>query len=80
MSLVYAGKEFVPDVPQEPRLERWRGIAFVYEGPGWVPGVPARDLTVEEAEELGWERVRGLVSMHTGQKMYLELPVNTTTD
>jgi hypothetical protein len=35
--------------------------------------VPARDLTEEEAEAIGYERVRALVSPHTGEEMYREI-------
>jgi len=46
-------------------------IRLRYVGPGWVPGVPARDLTVEEVEVYGGEAfLLGIESVHTGQPIY----------
>jgi hypothetical protein len=48
-------------------------IAFQYIGPGWSPGIPARDLTRSEAEEHGVELLRRLRSAHTGEPLYEEI-------
>jgi hypothetical protein len=55
-------------------------VAFRYVGEGWVPGIPARDLTWEEAKALGLEVIRKILDPHTGEVMYEELPSDTRLD
>jgi len=71
----------VPVIPQDPSapaaVAALKGIAFWYAGVGWARGIPARNLTVEEAERFGRERIRGIMDMHTGERMYIELDGNS---
>lgn len=53
--------------------KRGKGLGLRYVGRGFVPGVPARDLTEEEAEAYGREWLLGLVDPHTGEAMYEEI-------
>jgi len=75
-AIAMAGDE-VPVIPQDPSTGRdvqaLVGVAFVYVGPGWAPGVPARNLMAEEVEGIGRERIRRLRSPHTGEPLYIEI-------
>jgi len=57
-------------------------IRLRYVGPGWVPGVPARDLTAAEVEEEygGEEFLLGVVSMHTGRPIYEVIEITIESD
>lgn len=70
--LVYADEEFELELAQDPGERVAQGVLFVYVGPGFCLGVPARDLMVEDVEEVGWEFVRALRNPHTGRAMYVE--------
>jgi hypothetical protein len=48
-------------------------VVFRYVGKGWVPGIPARDLTWEEAEAIGVDVIRNVLDPHTGAMMYEEV-------
>jgi len=74
MTLVYVWGEFVPAPIQEPERVSVAGLAFLYQGRGFVPGVPARHLSLAEAEEIGYQTLRSVWDPHTGQRMYLEVP------
>jgi len=73
MTLVYVGEAFVPAPIQEPEKIDVAGVAFLYQGKGFAPGIPARHLTEEEADEIGRKRIRRLHDPHTGVAMYLEI-------
>ena len=47
--------------------------AFRYVGRSFVPGIPARDLTQEEADEIGRDVLRGIECVHTRQPLYEEV-------
>ena len=48
-------------------------IAFRYVGKSWVSGVPARDLTYDEADRIGWDVLRHIVCAHNHQPLYEEV-------
>ena len=73
MTLVTAGEEHEIEIPQEEKRPLPDDVAFVYIGRSFVPGMPARDLTHEEAERIGRERIRGIKCAHDGQPLYREV-------
>ena len=60
-------------VEQETNGGEGEGIAFRYVGRSFVPGIPARDLTQEEADEIGRDVLRGIECVHTRQPLYEEV-------
>ena len=45
-------------------------ISYRYVGPGFCPGIPARDLTAEEVKAIGEDVVKGIISPNTKEPMY----------
>jgi hypothetical protein len=59
-----------------------RKKALKYVGPGWVRGVPARDLNVEERarfEELAGTDLATVISPNTKQPLYEEIEELSTS-
>ena len=48
-------------------------VAFRYVGRSFVPGIPARDLTEQEADEIGRDVLRGIECANTRQPLYEEV-------
>jgi len=60
---------------------RTKRIGLRYVGPGWVPGVPARDLTADEVEAYGGEVfLLGVESVHTGRPIYEVIEITIESD
>ena len=57
-------------------MSKKRGLGRLrYRGPGFIPGVPARDLTEEEVKIYGEEILLKARSPHTGNPLYERMPV-----
>ena len=73
MTLVAAGAGYEIEIPQERGKPLPDDVAFVYIGRSFVPGIPARDLTHEEAEAIGRGRIKKIKCAHDGQPLYREV-------
>ncbi len=61
------------DVEIEEQEERGDDVVFRYVGRSFVPGIPARDLTRDEADAIGWDVLRGIECAHDRQPLYEEV-------
>jgi hypothetical protein len=57
----------------EPEEQEAGAVAFRYGGQSFVPGIPARDLTAEEADAIGRDMLRGIVCANSGEPLYKEV-------
>lgn len=74
MTLVTAGEEEHDiEIPQEKKQPVGDDVQFVYVGKSFVPGIPARDLTAEEVEAIGYERIKGILCAHNHKHLYQEV-------
>jgi hypothetical protein len=74
MTLVTAGEvEHDIEIPQEEKQPVGDDVQFVYVGRSFVPGIPARDLTAEEVEAIGYERIKDAICAHSQKHLYQEV-------
>ena len=56
------GNVLGPETPDTSDGEDQPGDGLIYVGPGWIPDVPARDLTPDDLIALGLDRAALLMS------------------